>query len=617
MSATMGYQAVAEFAHELESLVDRMRGEGRRATPTVTDALFAAADALEAGVAEASEAAARTPAMETALARLTVAFADADAGEILIRPRSSGAHRARATTELAAFAVAAGSDATPATGTPSNAPAPGAESEHDPFLGPGVIIRIRQAATTQLPGVRAFMLFKALGAIGEVAAMSPALDVLQAAAAPAAFAVRLVTQASEQEIEAAVRGVGDIDTVQVDMQGRARRRAPVEESVTEPTSLRARQVRIDLARLDTLMNLAGELTIARGRLLQLTAGNPDAALDETVQQLAALVGELQREVTASRMVPVGQVFDRFPRMVRDVARTLGKDVAFTIEGREIELDRSLIDELGEPVVHLLRNAVDHGLEGAAERVAAGKPAQGTLVLSAVRDRAAALVRVSDDGRGIDRQRVLERARAAGLVAPHVRALDDADLLRCIAHPGFSTKDAVTGVSGRGVGVDAVVTNVRALGGTVELHTEAGAGTTITLRLPLTLAIVRALLARAGGEQYALPVTHVRETLAWGPDVVRQVNGREMLVLRDQTMPLLDLRDVVRLEAPRVEGAGREIVVIERGERQAGLVVDQLVGQDDIVVKPFDAARDALGCFSGATILPDGAPALIMDLGSLL
>ena len=382
MSATMGYQAVAEFAHELESLLDRMRGEGRRPAPSVTDALFGAVDALEAGVAEASETAARSPAMEAALGRLTVAFNQPDAGELLIRPRNARAHLTRATPELTAFA-ATETHEVPATGAPTNALAPGADAEQDPFHGPGVIIRIRQAATTQLPGVRAFMLHRALSAIGQVAATSPALEVLQAAVAPAAFAVRLVTQASEAEIEAVVRGVGDVDTVQVDMQGRTRRRAPVEESVTESTSMRARQVRIDVSRLDTLMNLAGELTIARGRLLQLTAGNPDPALDETVQQIAALVGELQREVTASRMVPVGQVFDRFPRMVRDVARALGKDVAFAVEGRDIELDRSLIDEIGEPVVHLLRNAVDHGLEGAAERVAAGKPAQGRLELSEI------------------------------------------------------------------------------------------------------------------------------------------------------------------------------------------------------------------------------------------
>ena len=596
MSATMGYQAVAEFAHELESLLDRMRGAGGLVTPPVMDALFAAADALERGIAEASESAPRTEEMTASLQRLSGAF--------------------RAAAPDGAPPAGADDSATPLT-PPGTAVA--AEPAVDPFDGPGVIIRIRQAPTTVLPGVRAFLVSKNLGAIGEVAAMSPALDVLQGAASPQAFAVRLVTEATQEQIEAAVRSAGDIDSVHVDMQGRARKRGvPLEGRRSDDApSAALRQVKIDLSRLDTMMNLVGELVIARGRLLQLTAASGDPALDETVQQTANLVGELQAEITASRMVPVGQVFDRFPRMVRDAARALGKEVRFELEGRDIELDRSLLDELAEPVVHLLRNAVDHGLEGPAERTAAGKPASGTLVLSAVRDRAAVLVRVADDGRGLDRGRILDRARASGLVEPGVRALDDADLLRCIAHPGFSTKEAVTGLSGRGVGVDAVVNKVRSLGGSLELQTGVGSGTTFTLRMPLTVAIVRALLARAGSEHYALPLTHVRETIECGPQSVRHVNGRDVLVLRNEVLPLLDLRDVVQLTSPRVHGGEREIVVFERGGRRGGLLVDELIGQEEIVVKQFDAARDGLGLFTGATILADGAPALIMDLGSLL
>lgn len=621
MSATMGYHAVAEFAHELESLLDRMRGAGGRVTSPVMDALFAAADALEHGIAEASESATRTGEMTESLARLSGAFRElapdvATPDAVLAVQRKSGAMEAIALTEITE--PASGPVTTPGSGPVVGEDATG-ETAVDPFDGPGVIVRIRQSPNTALPGVRAFLVTQKLGALGEVAAVSPPLDVLQAAASPQGFAVRLVTRATASEIDAAVRSAGDIESVQVDMAGRARKRAaPVEEAVTEPSSGRARQVKIDLARLDTMMNLVGELVITRGRLLQLATGSSDPALDETVQQAAHLVGELQREITASRMVPVGQVFDRFPRMVRDAARALGKDVRFEIEGRDIELDRALLDEMAEPLVHLLRNAVDHGLEGPDERSAAGKPRTGALVLSAARDRAAVLVRVADDGRGIDRARVLDRARATGLVDAAVRDLDDADLLRCIAAPGFSTKDAVTGLSGRGVGVDAVVNRVRALGGSVELHTGVGSGTTITLRLPLTVAIVRALMARAGGEHYALPLTHVRETLAYGQDAVRHLNGRDVLVLRDEVLPLFDLRDVVRLDAPRATDMhAREIVVIERGGRRGGLLVDELVGQEDIVVKQFDAARDGAALFTGATILPDGSPALIMDVGTLL
>ncbi len=318
-----------------------------------------------------------------------------------------------------------------------------------------------------------------------------------------------------------------------------------------------------------------------------------------------------------RMVPVWQVFDRFPRLVRDSARALNKDVTFVVEGKEIELDRSLLDEIGEPIVHLLRNAIGHGIESPAERAAAGKPRAGRLVLSAARDRAAVLIRVSDDGRGIDRPRVLARARALGLVDEGTREVDDDALFRLIARPGLSTAEQVSDLSGRGVGIDAVQVKARALGGSVELKTVAGEGTTITIRLPVTLAIVRALLARSGTERYALPLTHVRETLEYDRDVVQHVKGKPVLVLRDEVLPLLDLREVVRQHATvPAGGPNREIVVIERGDRRSGLVVDELIGQQDIVVKQFDAARDGLALFSGATILADGAPALIMDVGSL-
>ena len=394
--------------------------------------------------------------------------------------------------------------------------------------------------------------------------------------------------------------------------------APIEEGTTAAGTRLTRHVRIDLSRLDTLMNLIGELVITRGRLLQLTATSADPALDEAMQQASRLIADLQSEIMTSRMVPVWQVFDRFPRLVRDAARQVGKEVQFVVEGKEIELDRSLLDEIGEPIVHLLRNAIDHGIEMPEVREAAGKPRAGRLTLSAARDRAAVLIRVSDDGRGIDRNRVLARAKAIGFVDPAVRALDDEQLFRCIAQPGFSTVDQVSGLSGRGVGVDAVQSKARALGGSVELQTRAFEGTAITIRLPITLAIVRALLARTGSERYALPLTHVRETVEYGPETVQRIKGKDVLVLRDEVLPLLELRDVVQqpASARSAASAGREIVVIERGERRSGLVVDELIGQEDIVVKPFDAARDGLALFSGATILADGKPALIMDVGSL-
>ena len=382
-----------------------------------------------------------------------------------------------------------------------------------------------------------------------------------------------------------------------------------------PAAKPVRHIRIDARRLDTLMNVVGELVIARDRIAQIGERLGDEPLGEAVLRASQILATLQNEIMTSRMVPVWQVFDRFPRLVRDAARTLGKQIEFTIEGKEIELDRSLLDEIGDPVVHLLRNAIDHGIESPADRKAAGKPAEGQLRLEALRDRSAIVIRVTDDGKGIDRDRVLRKAKDAGLVEGTRADLSDDELIRLISRPGFSTAERITDISGRGVGIDAVQTRVRALGGLVEIRSVPKQGTTVTVRLPLTLAIVRALLARVGDELYALPMTHVNETVELKSALLRRVKGKEVLVLRDDVLPLLRMRELMGL--PPTEQKSQQVVVIEIGEKRAGLIVDELVGQQEIVVKQFDGVRGGLALFSGATILGDGAPALIVDVSSLL
>ncbi|HEX6965337.1 MAG TPA: chemotaxis protein CheA, partial [Gemmatimonadaceae bacterium] len=341
----------------------------------------------------------------------------------------------------------------------------------------------------------------------------------------------------------------------------------------------------------------------------------DPALEDAVEQASRLIAELQDEIMQSRMVPVAQVFDRFPRLVRDAARALGKQIEFTIEGQEIELDRSMLDEIGEPVMHLLRNAVDHGIEPPELRTASGKPPWGQLTLSVARERSSVTIRVRDDGKGIDRARVLRRAKADGLVEPARTELSDDELVRLIARPGFTTAERVTDLSGRGVGIDAVITRVRALGGAVEIRSTPGHGTTVTARMPVTLAIVRALLAGVDDETYAVPMAYVTETVELDPSAVRRVKGREVMMMRDDVLPLVRFRELVRL--PAVDRPYAQVVVLESGDRRTGLVVDALTGQQDIVVKQFDAVRESVPLFSGATILSDGAPALIVDVGTVL
>jgi two-component system, chemotaxis family, sensor kinase CheA len=302
--------------------------------------------------------------------------------------------------------------------------------------------------------------------------------------------------------------------------------------------------------------------------------------------------------------------------VRDLARDLGKQIRFEMEGGAIELDRSILDELGDPLLHLIRNAADHGLEPAEDRQTAGKPAEGRILLSAVRERRTVAIRVSDDGRGIDRAAVLARAKRDGLADAAVEILTDDVLLRVLSRPGFSTARRVSGISGRGVGVEVALARARALGGSLEVQTEQGRGTTFTLRVPLTLAIVRALLAQAGEERYAVPLAYVAETVEFDPRAVTALRSREALVVRDRVIPTVHLRDLVAAKGNGLP-ARRPTIILEVGERRTALVVDALLGQQDIVIEPFDAPRGLPSYLGGATILADGAPALILDAAALV
>ena len=388
-----------------------------------------------------------------------------------------------------------------------------------------------------------------------------------------------------------------------------------EKAAPAQTQKRPRHVRIDARRLDTLMNAVGELVIARDRIAQLAERIGDEGLVEATRHASQIVSNLQNEIMTSRMVPVWQVFERFPRVVRDTARALGKEVEFKIEGKEIELDRSMLDEMGEPVLHLLRNSLDHGIELPADRVSAGKPRVATIILTAERDRATVLIRVTDDGRGIDQARVLPRAKELGIVESDTTKLSEQELVAIISRPGFSTAEKVTDISGRGVGFDIVASKVRSLGGSLEVHTDAGLGTSVSMRLPLTLAISRALLARVDKEIYAIPLTHVVETFALSEPMLLQVKGKEAVAIRDDVFPVIRLRERVGL--PEATGSGGQVVLVELAERRAALIVDEFIGQQEIVMKQFDGVSGSKTLFSGATILGDGAPALIIDASTLL
>jgi len=479
-------------------------------------------------------------------------------------------------------------------------------------------VQVTLRAEAPLKGGRALLALKRAQALGAVQGVTPPQAGFESDDFDGRFSFRLDSSAAAAEIERVARGAGDVEHVSVGGEERRAagpRAAAAAGAPPEATPEKGRHIRVDLRRLDELMDLIGELVTVRGRLNELAAARRDPAVDDVAIQISRLSADLQAGIIQARMTPVWQVFDRFPRLVRDLARELDKQVTFRVEGKEIELDRAILDELGDPLLHLLRNGVDHGIETPAERRRRGKQPEGEIVLAAVRERASVAISVSDDGRGIDRARILDRARREGLVDPHAEALSDDQLLRVLARPCFSTADAVTSVSGRGVGIDVAVTRIRALGGSIDIRSEVGKGTSFVLRLPVTLAIVRALIAGVGRERYALPLTYVAETVEFGVQPTTIVEGREAIVLHDRVVPLVHLRrmlGVIGDAPPRCP-----IIVLEMGERRSGIVVDGMLGQQEIVVKGFDPPQGTLPVFSGATIMGDGIPALILDAGGLV
>lgn len=407
----------------------------------------------------------------------------------------------------------------------------------------------------------------------------------------------------------------------LDLGPQARGKLPDDPELTRQASLRT--VRVDVERLDRLMNLVGELVVDRIRFQQLaqrlkSSGTADGIAEELAEaatHLGRVTSDLQAQVLKARMLPIEHLFSRFPRYVRDLAQRAGKRVEVVLEGKDTELDRSVIEQVGGPLMHLVRNAVDHGIEPPAEREQLGKPQTGRLRLAAAQEEEGIVVVVEDDGRGIDTQRVRQKAVALGLVSAEAAArLSEEEAVELIFHPGLSTAQQVTEVSGRGVGMDAVRAGVQALGGSVEVHTQPGRGTTFVLRLPLTLAIVRALLVSCGGERYAIPLAGVQEIVEVAAERVHRVGSYRAILLRGSVLPVVSVHEVLELPAP--EQGDRMLCVVTGGRRRVGLWVDQVLGEGEVVVKPLGGYLGQVPGVAGATILGDGRVALILEPAAL-
>ncbi|MBU4385776.1 MAG: chemotaxis protein CheA [Actinobacteria bacterium] len=657
MSATMGYDQLTELAHEMENLLEHLRSGDCPVTTDVVDTLFACFDTLGSiieAIAEDRPEQIDFSALVSEIRAIIEGLASTRETEVTggDKPPADRREPAPAREEEPAREPeeeVADSEEEPLEAeraveeeTLPEKPAPAREeagaklelSEEDRLKYREVpdmsILRLTVELDSDclLKSVRVFMVFKKLAQFGEVLASLPSVEALEDEKFGRSFQVALATRESREKAEKALLAIAEIVSVTVEVlmepgrgpkpEGKAAKEVRPDDRTRMTIAKKTQSVRVNIARLDVLMNLVGELVINRTRLTEIASGFEITELREALDQTARLTAELQDEVMKTRMVPVEHVFNRFPRMVRDLAKSQGKDVKFVVEGKEIELDRTILDEISDPLIHMLRNAVDHGIDTPGERQQEGKPAQGTVRLSAYRDRNYVAIEVDDDGKGMDPEKTFDRALHKGLIGEDERSqLAPDDILRIISMPGFSTSDDVSGVSGRGVGMDAVKSKAESLGGFVIIDTTPGVGTRITLKLPLTLAIVQALMVEVSGETYAIPLGTVRETHVFEAEDIKTVRNNEAIFLRDETIPLLRLDRL--LECGKVLNGSEPfpVVVTEIGPRLIALGVHSLIGQQEIVISTLDKFLKRVDGFAGATILGNGRVALILDIPSLM
>jgi two-component system chemotaxis sensor kinase CheA len=591
--AMFGFRRVAAFLHAFESAFDAVRAGRSRLNPGMLAAALKAKDHVA----------------------------------VLIREGEADGDDAGGEAILAAFAaaVASAGDAAPvAVPRPPADAAPGRG-------GPGWRVTFRLPRVTLDNGANPLLMIAELARLGPCAVSGDADGpVAEPSAVPRerfgqAWTVVLRADCARAAVEEAFVFVADeADLTIAPLEPEAAEQAPAaheEPAAAEaaapraarsgrPAAAAAATMRVATDRLDTIMDHVGELVIAQARLSQLARSSDDPNLKSLSEDIERLSASLRDTTMGIRMVAVGALFGRFRRLVHDLCAELGKPVELITTGEETELDKTVIEQLADPLVHLIRNAADHGLEDAATRLAAGKPAAGTLRLSAAHAGAEVVITLSDDGAGFDTARIRARAEKLGMIQPD-EALGEADVWRLVFQPGFSTRAEVTELSGRGVGMDVVKRTIESLRGAIELSSAPGRGASVTLRLPLTLAIIEGLLVRVGAERYVIPLAAVEECVELSAHVDPAAGGRRFINIRGKLLPYLTLREL--FDEPGAPDPHQKIVVVSSGEGRVGLVVDQVIGANQTVIKQLSRLHSGIKIFSGGTILGDGAAALILDV----
>ncbi|WP_299090118.1 chemotaxis protein CheA [uncultured Metabacillus sp.] len=629
MSATMGYEDIANLTHQMENVLDAIRSEKLFVTSSLFDPVFASLDALEEMVFSIA-AGGDGKKNVSAIVEMLKAIEHGEISQNPANPDQTGNEdKKQAIDEYDEFEYTVIK-----------------QSKEQGFSAYELTVSLREDCL--LKGARVFMVFEILEQIGEVIKAVPAVELLEEEKFDSKFTVAIISKEPSDVIKEKIMKVSEIEAVFVQIidpdnanssletkstpgtvqSGENVRKREEKDEQDKETNLQkakkqvaatsSKTIRVNIERLDILMNLFEELVIDRGRLEQISKDLNNSELDETVERMSRISGDLQTIILNMRMVPVETVFNRFPRMIRQLAKDLNKKINLKIIGADTELDRTVIDEIGDPLVHLLRNAIDHGIEMPQVRLENGKPEEGNVSLRAYHSGNYVFIEIEDDGGGINREQVLQKAIERGVVTEQsAAALTDKQVYELIFSSGFSTAEQISDISGRGVGLDVVKSTIESLGGSISIDAEQGKGSLFSIQLPLTLSIISVMLVELQKEKYAIPLSSIIETAVIKNEDILHAHNQMVIDYRGKIVPLLFLTEIFEVPVEKVNEDYVSIIIVRKGEKMAALVVDSFIGQQEVVLKSLGNYLTSVFAISGATILGDGQVALIIDCNALI
>ena len=654
MAGTMGYKRMQRLTHDMENVFQEIRSGNMTVKPELVDVLFRGLDALEKYLASILETSDEGTEDNEEIINTLNAIANGETGAKQ-QDEPAAAQIQNAVEEVSAASEGAKYTGITITDYEKNT-FEKAKSQNQNIFG----ITVYLQETCILKAARAFLVFKALEELGEVIKAVPDVQDIEDEKFELDFSLVYFTKESIEKVKAAIENVSEVKEAVVgpfeasekiqEMEKKQEAEAAKSEDKSEtpkpaatqqtaakvaeklsdakPAAKKAakpavgRTVRVDIEKLDVLMNLVSELIIAKNGLVSISSNDSEtkneAGFNEQIEYLESVTTNLHESVMKVRMVPIESVVNRFPRMIRDLSKKLGKKMELHMTGEETELDRTVIDEIGDPLQHLLRNSADHGLESNEERIALGKPEVGNIYLDAYQDGNNVNIEVRDDGAGINVDKVRNKAIEKGTITPEqAENMTDKEIIDLLFRPSFSTAEQITDVSGRGVGLDVVKTKIEGLGGNIECKSVIGEGSSFIIRLPLTLAIIQALMVELGTEKYAIPLGNIQTIEDVLVSDIKHVQTKEVINLRGSVIPLIRLDQILDIEPSNPDAENLTVVIVKKGDKLAGLVVDNLIGQQEIVIKSIGNYINCSKMIGGATILGDGEIALILEVNTLV